>query len=333
MLSPDWVFDLVSAVQRFVCDTVDFDLAAVPDAASRLCQAIPEPTNFAAATLLRSTLIELALRWGNACHRALRARCELSPCVPAALASVGDRWTHGGEGPAAEARRAKEAFVEWLNAFCSELERTHPESLARRVAEIIVANLSQPLRVEEIASQVGAHPSSVRRAFRREFQMSMRLYHLRARVECAERLLRDTPHLKIEPIGLSLGWQSKKDFYRAIRQVRGCTPTALRCGLQNERKQQQAMSRRMSDAGRNSCALLEMIETVLAFRDQDSVPNNQSANFSSLFVRSWSRTLGGSASSSAASGGLSDSCATATMLQTLIRGLSSIRERRMVRAF
>ena len=115
-----------------------------------------------------------------------------------------------------------------MDAFCDEMRRAHPEDLALRVATLITANLAGPLRVGEIATKVGAHPAAVRRAFHRKFSMSLREFHLRARVERAELLLRGTPRPKVEPVALELGWRGKKVLYRAIRKVRGCTPGALR---------------------------------------------------------------------------------------------------------
>ena len=89
-------------------------------------------------------------------------------------------------------------------------------------------NLAQSLSIRYIAAAVGAHQASIRRAFHREFGMTLREYHVRARVERAGILLSEAPLAKVEPIGLALGWHSKKGLYQAVRKVRGCTPGALR---------------------------------------------------------------------------------------------------------
>ena len=119
--------------------------------------------------------------------------------------------------------------MNWVDGFCLELSRTHPESLAQRVAALIRAHLESPLRIGEIATEVGAHPSSIRRAVQREYHMSVRAYSCQLRVEYAESLLRAAPPAdKIEPVALAVGWRSRKNLYRAVRKIRGCTPGELR---------------------------------------------------------------------------------------------------------
>lgn len=228
MTSSDWAFELVSAAQRFICDTSDMDLSQRPEAARRFCDSFPEPANLAGRALLRSTLIEISSRWEDGCHLAIRSRCLTTHCAPAALAGLGRSWSGSWQEPKNQRFQAQRIFIAWIDAFCVEVERTHPESLARRVAATITANLAHPLRVDDLATSVGAHQASVRRAFHREFHMSLGEYQLRARVEQAEFMLRSTPPLKVETVALAVGWGSRKDLYRAVRKVRGCTPGALR---------------------------------------------------------------------------------------------------------
>jgi AraC-like DNA-binding protein len=223
----DWVFELVSAAQRFICETSDMDLARAPEAARRFSLSFSKPPNFASRVLMRAMLIEISSRWEYACHSALGVRCHTPHDAPA---NLGLRRSRSGawEKPDEQNTTEREIFITWMDAFCAEMRRTHPEDLALRVAAVITANLERPLRVGEIASKVGAHPATVRRAFDRKFGMSLREFHLRARVERAELLLGSTPRPKVEPVALELGWRGKKDLYRAIRRIRGCTPGTLR---------------------------------------------------------------------------------------------------------
>jgi AraC-like DNA-binding protein len=224
-VSSDWAFDVVSAAQRFICETSDSNLSEAPAAARRFCHGFSEPPHPAARVLLRSLLIDISSRWGHARHRAVRSRCLTPLCVPATLADQGLCWSRAWQD---QEPREPEIFIAWIDAFCAEMARTHAEDLALRVAAIIIANLAKPLRVGDIAIAVGAHEASVRRAFRREFHMSLREYILQIRVERAECLLRETPESKVEPVALEVGWRSRKDLYRAVKKVRGCTPGALR---------------------------------------------------------------------------------------------------------
>jgi AraC-like DNA-binding protein len=226
MMSPEWAFEVVTAAQRFICATWEMDLAGAPAAARRFCEAVSVPPNLAARAFLRSTLIELSAHWGYACHAAASARCLAPNCVPASLAGLMRTWV-GSRGTENQLPSEREIFVDWVDRFCLELSRTHRENLAQRAAAIIRAHLEHPLRIDEIAAEVAAHPSSIRRAFQREYHMSLRDYRRQVRVEYAESLLRFEA-AKIEPVALAVGWRSRKDLYLAVRRIRGCTPGDLR---------------------------------------------------------------------------------------------------------
>jgi len=223
MLS-DWMFALASACQRFICEAVTLPLQVVPDVARASVGTVPQPPTPLAAAVMRSTLIELAVRWGYERHQSLSGFCPAPNCDPVALARLGAQCHDF-------ALRPREMFIGWVDEFCRELVQTHHEQLARRVAALIRDSPTAPLNVRRIAKEVGAHESSIRRAFHREFHMSLRQYHTETRVAFAERLLRDSPKGKIEAVAILAGWHSKKGFYRAVLRSRGCTPGNLRVGM------------------------------------------------------------------------------------------------------
>ena len=194
------------------------DFSEGPEAARRFCHSFPEPVNPAGRARIRSTLIEISSRWGDGCHVAIRSRCFTRDCAPATLAGLGRSWSGSWQEPRKQRFQLQKIFISWVDAFCVEMNATHPENLARRVAAIITANLVHPLQIDHIAHCVGAHPASVRRAFHREFHMLLREYDFRARVERAEFMLRSTPLLKVETVALAVGWGSGKDLYRAVQK-------------------------------------------------------------------------------------------------------------------
>src|SRR5262245_14731968 len=130
MLWTEWSFVLESAVQRFLCETADYELASVEAAAEHLCVAMPDAPSFTASGYLRATLIELSLRWGYACHDAARARCLTRGCLPSTLTSLARYWSPSWQDRDPGASCPKQIFVTWLQAFCPEMQRPHPESLA-----------------------------------------------------------------------------------------------------------------------------------------------------------------------------------------------------------
>ena len=196
------------------------DFSEGPEAARRFCHSFPEPVNPAGRAQIPLTLIEISSRWGDGCHVAIRSRCFTRDCAPATLAGLGRSWSGSWQEPRKQRFQAQKIFILWVDAFCVEMNATHPENLALRVAAIITANLVHPLQIDHIAHCVGAHPASVRRAFHREFHMSLRNNHFRARVERAEFMLRSTPLLKVETVALAVGWVEEGSISRGQKSSR-----------------------------------------------------------------------------------------------------------------
>jgi AraC family transcriptional regulator len=101
------------------------------------------------------------------------------------------------------------------------------DSPARRAAILIRENCSQPLNATLVARKVGCETSRLRRRFKLEIGMQMRAFHTVARVAKAVNLFADGP-AKTSAIARLVGYQSDKDLYRALRDVAGLRPSALR---------------------------------------------------------------------------------------------------------
>lgn len=219
-MTAEWVFALATACQRFICLSYDAPLADVHGIAAATLRSIPPPESPAAAAVLRSTLVELAVRFGFERHGRLIGACVSSPCAALHLSDVGRLWRVPDQSLIAR-------FENWIGEYCDRLARDHRTPLAQRVAQLIEDQPDSPLSVTTLAKAVGAHPSSIRRSFRRQLHSSPREYQTRTRVKRAEELLR-TSDAKVETVALAVGWQSKKNLYRAFRQVRGYTPGSVR---------------------------------------------------------------------------------------------------------
>jgi len=107
-------------------------------------------------------------------------------------------------------------------------------SAATRAARVIREHYQRPLSVTALARRFHVTPPQLRRAFQREFGMSLREY------QRTMRLVEALPQVatgKIDAIALKVGYKSKKNFYRAFQHVAGLTPTAFR-NLPHERAMQ-----------------------------------------------------------------------------------------------
>lgn len=224
----DWSFAVVTACQRFVCQAMmSGSLDDAVCSAHALRESIPSPPDQLASSFLRSTLLEMALRWGRERHRRLAGRCRCQPCVVTALVDAPDFWNGAC---AAKSPGEADAFVSCIGAIAQELKATHEASLAERAAEMISAETGR-ISIDSTARSLGAHPATLRRAFQREFGMTAREFLTRLRVARAEALLSAERGAKVEPIAMAVGWRTKRGLYRAFRQLRGRTPGGGRTNI------------------------------------------------------------------------------------------------------
>jgi len=226
MVKPDWLKDVVDASQRVagLCDQLDTDEAQ--QVLTAFARALPPPTNPVERLLLRALLLDVAWRCGEVVHARAARRCAGRCAFQPAL--VLERFLRS------TSQDPRRAFLSWVTAFSVELARTHPPSAATRAARVIREHYQRPLSVTALARRFHVTPPQLRRAFQREFGMSLREY------QRTMRLVEALPQVatgKIDAIALKVGYKSKKNFYRAFQHVAGLTPTAFR-NLPHERAMQ-----------------------------------------------------------------------------------------------
>jgi AraC-like DNA-binding protein len=217
---PDWAFALVAASQRLIGEATLSDPSALPRLASTHLLDFAPPTTPAEMLFARSLLFEVSARLGESlhqvCHRGLDGRCGFEPGRVAEAC-----WRDRGQAPA-------RAVLAWAERYAAAFEDEHPlRPLARQAADWIGTHLAAARNVTTIARELGARPAQLRRAVRREFGVSVRVYVERRRVEAALDLLGRTP-MKVEAVAREVGYRSKKSLYRAIRVARGTTPGLIR---------------------------------------------------------------------------------------------------------
>ena len=146
------------------------------------------------------------------------------------------------------ARRGPEAIVSAraaLHALLVDVLRDHQAHArnlrdARRQSssgvtqakKIIDARLDQPLRLNELADELGMSVSHFRQRFVKELGISPGRYVVSRRVTFAKKLLHD-PALSITQIATQLGFSSSQHLATTFRQWTGVSPTAYRAGLKH----------------------------------------------------------------------------------------------------
>ena len=215
-IRPSWLAIVVTASQRIAGVAPAVMPEDVYDVLNSFAESLPNAISHIEGLLLRAMLWDVAIRFGEMVHERIHGGRPMS-CgfVPSAyLARVFQREL--------EPRRS---FIDWAEHYQRELLRAHPPTPAAKAARLIREHYERRWTLEKLAIRVHATPSQLRRGFRAEFGVSIREYQRSFRLIDA---VKQVPHGKIESIALQVGYRSKKDFYRAFRQVLGLTPAAFR---------------------------------------------------------------------------------------------------------
>jgi AraC-like DNA-binding protein len=217
VVRPIWLDAVVAATQRLALRSQAIDLDDARGLLTDFVDALPTPEGQLERVILRTILVEVAWRSARTVHkRAHRGRPE--KCAFAAAATLDAFWQVPPQHP-------KAAFRAWLEAFAAGFKRTHPASVATRVRRLIKQDYRGQWSLHDLAGRFHITPSRLSRGFAKQFGESIHKYQRGIRLVAA---LARVPNGKIDGIALEVGYRSKKNFYRAFRQLAGMTPTAFR---------------------------------------------------------------------------------------------------------
>jgi transcriptional regulator GlxA family with amidase domain len=170
----EWVISVVAEAQRTAGRSLVIDPEQIEATLLHFIASLPAPANHVERLLLRSMLLDVAWKFGSTIHRRTHrrhsARCRFVPAM--LLSSL-------MEAPIGD---PEAMFLPWVNAFCAEFSRTHPASVATRVAGLIRNDYQRPWSLDVLADQYHVTPSQLRRGFQREFGVSIHDYQRSRRV-------------------------------------------------------------------------------------------------------------------------------------------------------
>ena len=119
----------------------------------------------------------------------------------------------------------------WQESFASEHERPTRGGLApwqiNQSKSFIESNLSQTIKIRDIAEKVGLSGSYFFQAFRSTVGVTPHTYIVQRRVECAQRMILLTDR-KLSEIALECGLSDQSHLTRLFRSVVGVSPGAWR---------------------------------------------------------------------------------------------------------
>ena len=123
---------------------------------------------------MRAVLLDVAWRCGRTIHaRAHRGHPGKCPFVPTTCL---DRFWR------APVHDPEKAFLIWAEGFSTEFRRLHPATTASRVARLIRHDYERQWSLATLGRRFHVTPSQLRRAFEREFGVSIRAYQQTVRV-------------------------------------------------------------------------------------------------------------------------------------------------------
>lgn len=106
-----------------------------------------------------------------------------------------------------------------------------PDDWAEKLRDMLHANLHRPVKLTELAREVGVHRVHLGRVFRERFGESLGDYHRRLRLDwAAEQLKKDD--VRIGDIALRAGFTDQAHFTRFFKRHTGRTPGVFRAGYQ-----------------------------------------------------------------------------------------------------
>jgi AraC family transcriptional regulator len=105
--------------------------------------------------------------------------------------------------------------------------RHQPPRWLLQARELVHARFAEPLKVAELAHEVGVHPAHLARCFRTQFKLSLGSYVRRLRLEWAARELVRSP-TPLAELALDAGFADQSHFTRFFKRRFGLPPSAYR---------------------------------------------------------------------------------------------------------
>jgi AraC-like DNA-binding protein len=215
----EWLYSLVTASQRLAGATLEADKARFLRAFDGFAEGLPEPASGVEQFVLRQCALSCAIRAGHQFHRAFHARVQPGDCVASPFERLPFIWRDSGA--------PRMDVMVWAADFVDAFEADHEWPAAIRAASILQRRITAPLRVATLAREVGCSASTLTKSFSDGFDVTMSEYLSRLRLRRAIAELRE-PDSKVAAIAREVGYSSTKNFYRALKQATGLTPTAIR---------------------------------------------------------------------------------------------------------
>ncbi len=212
----EWTSSVVAHCQRFAGEIVGTEPGEARHRVEALAVSLGTPPTRTHNLILAPLLLETAFRISDHLHRGFSSTCACRHIGAATIRSFLNWREH----------HATQAFARWAEEFFGHYERYHPTTASSQLARLIREQPDRSWTIASLSKAANVPPRGLARAFRREYGSNVRTYMHLCRIDAV--LERVSPDVKIEAIALEVGYRSRKDFYRVLRQLLQTTPALLR---------------------------------------------------------------------------------------------------------
>ncbi|MCL6453125.1 MAG: bifunctional transcriptional activator/DNA repair enzyme AdaA [Alicyclobacillus sp.] len=110
-----------------------------------------------------------------------------------------------------------------------ELPAHHPDKdLVDAAKRVLLAHLSEPITLRELADCLAVSPYHLHRVFKRVTGVTPGAFQMNIRLASARTILRNEPDRAVTDVALSLGFPSAAHFATVFHRRFGCSPSAYR---------------------------------------------------------------------------------------------------------
>jgi AraC-like DNA-binding protein len=221
-----WLSATIRECQAFLGQAVSLVPTDLRQSAKEFVARLPKPRSPLEQLTQKGLLLDLALQFGYAAHRAFHRhagpderamdRCAFQPSATL------EEWPRDQTS-----RSPGEAFSRWAARFALELQAAHPLASVHSAEHYLKAHFRTRISAADLARRLRCSPTFLQRAFKQSTGLTLREYQAELRLREAIRLLEGS-NLKIEAIAGEVGYRSKKDLYRVVQARLGCTPLEVR---------------------------------------------------------------------------------------------------------
>lgn len=171
----EWMYEVRSVGQSFMCRTSDAERLEFAEALAWLREAVPDAASSQELDEMNTLLKLWAITAGRTFHAEYHGRFRVRRCTDFSVDLTLGAWNAGQMDP-------RDRLASWTREFLSAFNSVHPPCPCERAAEVLRRRFRSPLHLETLAAEIGCSKSVLTRSFRTCYGMTPGEYLTRVRL-------------------------------------------------------------------------------------------------------------------------------------------------------